>query len=120
EMAKMLICSPSHAALKSMVQGVPQPMPAAFEVPEKFPEHFRVAELLRPDETGVVPYADIAFDVGPDNEGVASGRFLAHRIVLVAQSPVLFQELDKLPVVELPREKIRASIFRVDPRISQE
>ncbi|CAK0802236.1 unnamed protein product, partial [Prorocentrum cordatum] len=84
---------------------------------EHFPPHFRVAEMLQPDDTGVVPYADVAFDVGPEG-GV--GRFLAHRIVVVAQSPVLLESLEKLPLTALPREKIRAAVLRIDPRISQE
>ena len=33
------------------------------------------------DPSGLVPYADVAFDVGPERQGVATGRFLAHRVV---------------------------------------
>ena len=44
-----------------------------------------------------MPYADVAFDVGPDTTGgAASGRFLAHRIVVASQSSVLAKELEQL------------------------
>lgn len=40
--------------------------------------------------------------------------------VVVAQSPVLFEVLEKMPLTELPKEKISAALIRVDERISQE
>jgi hypothetical protein len=79
-----------------------------------------VADMLQPDESGLVPYADVAFDVGPDSGGSATGRFLAHRIIVASESKVLMEELSKLPMTLLPREQIQAAVFRVDPRISKE
>jgi len=117
DQARALVCNPSQAPLRGMARLLPQPSRPALGAQEHFPPHFRVAEMLQPDDTGVVPYADVAFDVGPEG-GV--GRFLAHRIVVVAQSPVLLESLEKLPLTELPREKIRAAVLRIDPRISQE
>lgn len=120
EHAKELVCSATNPALRSCVQVIPHPTPPVPTEPDRFPEYFRIAQMLQQDETGVVPYADVAFDVGPEKDGVASGRFLAHRIVVVAQSPVLFEALNKLELTDLPREQIRAAVFRVDERISQE
>ncbi|CAE6965629.1 unnamed protein product [Symbiodinium natans] len=40
--------------------------------------------------------------------------------VVVAQSPKLYEMLETLPLTELPKEKIRAAVVRVDERISQE
>ncbi|CAJ1458344.1 unnamed protein product [Effrenium voratum] len=53
---------------------------AGYEPPPGFPQHFRVASMLQQDPAGLVPYADVAFDVGPNRQGVATGRFLAHRV----------------------------------------
>merc|ERR1712224_638082 len=88
--------------------------------PEIFPAHFHVAEMLKQDSSGSVPYADVAFDVGPDGGGASAGRFLAHRIIVAAQSTVLFEALEKLPLTPLTREGITAAIIRVDARISKE
>mmetsp|Transcript_76414 Transcript_76414/g.224180 ORF Transcript_76414/g.224180 Transcript_76414/m.224180 type:complete len:907 (+) Transcript_76414:69-2789(+) len=118
--AKALVCMPNNAPMRNVAEVIAQPLPPEFSHPIPFPEHFRVAELLQQDELGTVPYADVAFDVGPDNAEVAAGRFLAHRIVVATQSPVLFEALEKLPLTELPKEGARVAIFRVDPRISQE
>jgi len=77
--------------------------------------------LLTSDATGMVPHADVVCDVGEDNGGgTASGRFLAHRIVLSAQSCVLMAELEKSHPVTLEKWGIQASILRIDPRISKE
>jgi len=116
--AKSLVCMPNHAPLKTLAEVIAQPAPPTFAKPDQFPEHFRVAEMLQQDETGSVPYADVAFDVGP--QGKATGRFLAHRMVVASQSCVLFDTLERAPLLELPREGIWAAIVRVDPRISQE
>lgn len=117
--AKTLVCAPA-APMRTLTDAMAQPAAPQYVPPEPFPEHFRVADLLQQDEAGLVPYADVAFDVGPDNAGVAACRFLAHRIVVISQSPVLFEALEKLPLAHLPREKTHAAIFRVDPRVSQE
>merc|ERR1712176_194636 len=78
---------------------------------------------------GRVPFADVAFDVGPptQEEGATcasdpseQGRFLAHRIVVGAQSAVLLEELGRLPTQLLVQENIHACILRVDARISKE
>jgi len=116
--AKALVCMPHNAPLKTLAEVVAQPAPPTFAKPEPFPEHFRVAEMLQQDETGSVPYADVAFDVGP--QGKATGRFLAHRMVVASQSCVLFDTLERASLMELSREGIWAAIVRVDPRISQE
>lgn len=119
--AKALVCMPSNPAMRSMVQAISPPTaPAPLEEPQGFPEHFHLAEMLRPDTDGIIPYADLAFDVGPDREGVASGRFLAHRIVVTANSPVLFKLLEKMEPKKLQQEKIQAAVVRVDARISQD
>lgn len=119
--AKALVCMPSNPAMRSLVQAISPPAaPAALEEPQGFPEHFHLAEMLRPDTDGIIPYADVAFDVGPDREGVASGRFLAHRIVVTANSPVLFKQLENMELKELQQEKIRAAVLRIDARISQD
>merc|ERR1719498_2181549 len=70
-----------------------------------------------------IPFADVAFDIGPEDDGTNSdqrGRFLAHRVVAGAQSSVLLEALQKLEEQDLPQEGIKARIFRVDPRISKE
>lgn len=36
----------------------------AYQAPPGFPEHFRVVDMLQ-EPHGQVPYADVAFDVGP-------------------------------------------------------
>lgn len=118
--AKALVCMPNNAPMRNLAEVIAQPLPPDFAQPTPFPEHFRVADLLQRDEFGAVPYADVAFDVGPDNANVAAGRFLAHRIVVATQSPVLFEALEKLPLTDLPKEGAQVAIFRVDPRISQE
>jgi len=118
--AKALICMPNNAPMRNLADAIAQPLPPEFSQPDPFPEHFRVAEMLQQDENGTVPYADVAFDVGPDNAGMAAGRFLAHRIVVATQSPVLFEALEKLQLTELPKEGARVAILRVDPRVSQE
>lgn len=117
--AQCLVGMPQNAPLKGLAEAMAQPAPPSFTTPDTLPEHFKVSDMLQQDEFGAVPYADVAFDVGPDRTGVAACRFLAHRIV-VSQSPVLFKALEKLPLSELPRENTHAAIFRVDPRISQE
>jgi len=118
--AKALLCN-SRAPLRRLFKVLRPPMaPQAYQAPGPFPEHFRVAAMLQQDPSGLVPYADVAFDVGPERQGVATGRFLAHRVVVVAQSPVLFEVLEKMPLTELPKEKISAALIRVDERISQE
>jgi len=89
-------------------------------MPAAFPEHFHIAEMLQQDEAGLVPYADVAFDVGPDTGGNAAGRFLAHRIIVSSVSPVLMDELAKIQLTLLPQEGVNAAVFRVDPRISKE
>eukprot|EP00930_Biecheleria_cincta_P070494 TRINITY_DN58130_c0_g1_i1.p1 TRINITY_DN58130_c0_g1~~TRINITY_DN58130_c0_g1_i1.p1 ORF type:complete len:820 (-),score=190.00 TRINITY_DN58130_c0_g1_i1:370-2829(-) len=119
--AKALVCMPSNPAMRSIVQAISPPTaPVPFEEPQGFPEHFHLAEMLRPGPDGIIPYADVAFDVGPDREGVASGRFLAHRIVVTANSPVLFKLVEKTELKELQQEKIRAAVVRIDARISQD
>lgn len=118
--AKALVCSNEHAALRNMSEVVPQPSLPAYTPPVAFPDHFHVAEMLQQDDTGSVPYADVAFDVGPESLGNAAGRFLAHRIIVASMSPILMQELNKLPFTHLSREDVHAVVFRVDPRISKE
>ncbi|CAE7243966.1 ktnD [Symbiodinium pilosum] len=104
--------------LQQLLQSLPPPHQPGFARPAKIPEHFAVASMLSPDSTGRVPFADLAFDVttGPDSHS----RFLAHRVVVGAQSPVLLKELETLPLVELPQEGITAALFKVDRRISKE
>lgn len=118
--AKILVCIPKNAALKNMAAVIPQPKAHVYVPPVPFPDHFRIAETLQQDSHGMVPYADVAFDVGPDNGGPVEGRFLAHRVVVAAQSPVLMEELLRLPLELLPRERVEAAIIRVDPQISKE
>ncbi|CAK9075178.1 BTB domain-containing protein [Durusdinium trenchii] len=40
----------------------------AYEPPPGFPDHFRVAAMLQQEPNGLVPYADVAFDVGPGTQ----------------------------------------------------
>jgi len=122
--AKSLFCSSSTAPLRSLAEVIPGPTPPVFRPPAAFPEHFRAADMLLQDEGGAVPYADLAFDVGAEVEaGVAAGRFLAHRIVVATQSPVLLEAIGKTELTELSpgkEDRIRAAVCRVDPRISKE
>eukprot|EP00435_Cladocopium_sp_Y103_P004251 s1240_g1.t1 len=79
--AKALLCN-SRAPLRRLLKVLrPPSAPQAYQAPGAFPEHFRVAAMLQQDPSGLVPYADVAFDVGPERQGVATGRFLAHRVV---------------------------------------
>merc|ERR1719163_2116813 len=82
--SKALICNASHAPLRSMAEAIPQPSAPQFTPPDAFPEHFHAAAMLQPDEEGHVPYADVAFDVGPDTGGSSAGRFLAHRVIVAS------------------------------------
>eukprot|EP00928_Gymnodinium_smaydae_P046343 TRINITY_DN3086_c0_g4_i1.p1 TRINITY_DN3086_c0_g4~~TRINITY_DN3086_c0_g4_i1.p1 ORF type:complete len:721 (+),score=71.18 TRINITY_DN3086_c0_g4_i1:60-2222(+) len=118
ECARTLVCMRS---LTPLTESLPQADPPGLisEQLEPLPEYFCVAELLQQDDFGNVPYADVAFDVGPDNAGVASGRFLAHRIIVAAQSPVLFEALASLPLTPLPKENVCAAVYRIDPRIDK-
>ncbi|CAK0792751.1 unnamed protein product [Prorocentrum cordatum] len=52
--------------------------------------------------------------------GGERGRFLAHRVVVGAQSPVLLQELSQQRPQWLAQEEINAVVYRVDPRISKD
>lgn len=118
--AKALVCMSNNAPMRSLAQSLPQPVPRKFVDPEPFPDYFKVAEMLEKDDGGTIPYADVAFDVGPDSGGVASARFLAHRIVVAGQSQVLYEQLEKLALTPLPQQSLCAAILRVDPRISRE
>jgi len=118
--AKALVSMPNHAPMKNLAEVVPQPVQPQFSPPEPFPEHFRISEMLQQDDDGTVPYADVAFDVGPERSGGAACRFLAHRVIVMSQSPALSEALEKAPMTDLPRERTRAAVLRVDARISQE
>lgn len=120
QQAKALICMPQQAPLRNMSEAISQPTAPTFTMPKPFPEHFHIAEMLQPDESGVVPYADVAFDVGPDEGGPAAGRFFAHRIVVASESPVLMEKLAKISLTKLEHENVQAAIVRVDARISKE
>lgn len=66
--------------------------------------------------TGIVPYADVAFETGP---AAGTQQLFAHRAVVGARSPVLFQALQGVPLEPLPRHPgLCVCSFRVDPRIS--
>jgi len=120
ERLRSLVCAPRHPPLRGLAEAMARPAPPSFAAPGALPGHLGLAALLQQDDDGAVPYADVAFDVGPDCDGVPSCRFLAHRIVVASQSPVLFAELEKLPLTELPKMGTRAAVLRVDPRIPQE
>lgn len=120
---KALVCAERQAPLRFLAEAAPKPCPPRFVMPDRIPEHFALAALLSQNSSGRVPFADVAFDVGPE-EGHGSSseraRFMAHRVVAGAHSPVLLEELDRLPVQQMQKEKTSACIFRVDPRISKE
>eukprot|EP00927_Polykrikos_kofoidii_P007884 TRINITY_DN13248_c0_g1_i1.p1 TRINITY_DN13248_c0_g1~~TRINITY_DN13248_c0_g1_i1.p1 ORF type:complete len:848 (+),score=123.10 TRINITY_DN13248_c0_g1_i1:50-2545(+) len=118
--AKALVCMANHPPMKCMADRIADPAPPSFQEPPQIPDCFRVSEMLQQDEFGSVPYADLAFDVGPDNGGVAAGRFLAHRVVVSSQSAVLFEALAKAPLTPMQREGICAAIIRIDARISKD
>lgn len=128
---KTLVCAEQpQPPLRALSELLPRPEPAVVAPPEPMPAHFAIVRLLAPDSSGRVPFADVAFDVGPlspEEGGLAAAqagdlraRFLAHRAVVAAQSPVLLQELERLPLQHLSQEGIQACIFRVDPRISKD
>ncbi|CAK9088689.1 unnamed protein product [Durusdinium trenchii] len=73
--AKALLCN-ARAPLRRLLKALRPPNPPeAYEPPPGFPDHFRVAAMLQQEPNGLVPYADVAFDVGPERQGVATGRF---------------------------------------------
>lgn len=115
---KALVCS-ADAPLLKLAEFLPQPNRPVCTSAEKIPEHFAVSSLLSQGASGNVPFADVAFDVGPmgDDTCDATGRFLAHRVVVGAQSPVFLRELELMPAEALVKEGISARVFRVDPRI---
>lgn len=117
---KALLCSEKEAPLRAMADLIPKPTPPGYQAPPRFPEHFAIATLLNPNKGGQVPFADVAFDVGPPENGEGSNaervRFLAHRIVVGSQSQVLLKELEK--TADITEEGVR--IFRVNPRISKD
>lgn len=118
--SKNLLIMTNHNPMRNLAEVLPKPVPPNFIPPDKLPEHFRLSDMLQQDEDGSIPYADLAFDVGPDKDRVAACRFMAHRVVVMPQSPVLFDVLQKTPLKELVREKTHAAIVRIDPLISQE
>jgi len=125
---KSTVCHQS-APLRMIADMVPQPAPPSFRMSVPLPEHFALASILTQDGSGVgrVPFADVAFDTGPPGS-VANGecgRFLAHRVVVAAQSPVLLEELEKLPVQIFAAEMghgtgTPCAVCRIDARISRE
>lgn len=117
---KGLVCS-ADAPLLKLAEVMPQPSQPVCMAAERIPAHFAVSSLLSQGASGHVPFADVAFDVGPmeDDTGDAKGRFLAHRVVVGAQSPVFLKELELMPAETLVKEGISARVFRVDPRISK-
>merc|ERR1740129_961352 len=127
---KKLICSEQLAPLRGMAEVVPRPVPPGYAPPMALPDHFPLAALMAQDAQGRVPFADVAFDVGPEDSSSYSsssssssssrGRFMAHRIVVAAQSPVLLEALQGLPIQQLPQEGASCCIFKVDARISKE
>mmetsp|Transcript_8700 Transcript_8700/g.15666 ORF Transcript_8700/g.15666 Transcript_8700/m.15666 type:complete len:756 (-) Transcript_8700:31-2298(-) len=122
---KALLGSEPRQPLRYVSDALPNLVPPGTPVQVPVPEHIALQKLLTKNSAGRIPFADVAIDVGPQDAptGDASKgrmRFLAHRVVLAAQSPVLLEELDKLPLEPLAKEGINAVIFRVDPRISVE
>merc|ERR1712046_246946 len=106
--------------MRAISEIIPHPAPPSFSQPVPIPEHFPLAHLL--GGSGRVPFADVAFDCGPEDPSAQGdrGRFLAHRVVAGAQSSVLLEELEKLEMQDLPKEGARACVFKVDHRISKE
>lgn len=117
--AKTLVCMPSKpAAMQCVADSISPPVAAEFVQPAPLPGHLRLSDMLSKDpSTGQVPYADVAFDVGPDGAGA---RFFAHRVIVAAHSQVLFEELQKEPMKDLPNENLKVCIHRVDQRIPKE
>lgn len=83
-----------------------------------------MANLLIQNTHGRVPFADVAFDVGPEEHHQANSneraRYFAHRVVVAAHSPMLLEELDQLPMQALKDDTMNACIFRVDRRIPKD
>ena len=50
-------------------QAIPQPAARVYEPPSPFPDFSKLADMLTPDDSGLVPYADVACDVGPEARG---------------------------------------------------
>lgn len=102
-----------------MVHAIPAPTaPERFPPPDRVPPHFPLAQLLT-SSSGKVPFADVAFDVGSADRGGCEGRYLAHRVVVGAQSPVLLEAFERLRVEYLPEDDVKACVVRVDCRISK-
>jgi len=119
---KAFVCSgSSDEALHGMIEVVARPIAPTYTPPHPMPEHFALTGLLSHDTSGKVLFADVAFDVGKNSSGdpASAGRFLAHRIVIAAQSPMLLEELERL---SFQPEKSDGAIcvFKVDPQISKE
>jgi len=120
---KALLGAEPRQPLRYVSDALPKLVPPGTPVQVPIPEHLALQRLLTKNSAGRIPFADVAIDVGPQDAAPADAsqsrlRFLAHRVVLAAQSPVLLEELDKLPVENLAKEGINAVVFRVDPRIS--
>lgn len=117
------LCCHRATPLTAIAESIPTPtVPTCSPAAVPLPEHFQLAQLLG-HSSGRIPFADVAFDVGPEDSGGNNperGRFLAHRVVAGAQSSVLLEALENLEVQDLPQEGIKACVFRVDPRISKE
>eukprot|EP00929_Paragymnodinium_shiwhaense_P053116 TRINITY_DN26593_c0_g1_i3.p1 TRINITY_DN26593_c0_g1~~TRINITY_DN26593_c0_g1_i3.p1 ORF type:complete len:1180 (+),score=198.17 TRINITY_DN26593_c0_g1_i3:179-3718(+) len=125
DIALKLFSSEDTVPLQFVAQKVlePRPPPAAQITP--VPQSLGLAMLLDGDEAGRVPFADVAFDVGPDasdgrQETGSRARFLAHRAVIAGQSPVLLAAMLGLQLQALPHEGIYAGILRVEPAIPTE
>lgn len=129
---------PSHVEqidppLRSLARRIAKPRaPPAPEL-RHWPGHLELLQMLAASPaTGSVPYADVAFEVSPGGStggGAAGGAkatgnklVMAHRAIVASRSPVLLEELKRLPA-DTPlqgQDGARACLFRVDPRISKD
>jgi len=126
DVMQALALNEQQAPLRGLSDIISKPWPPSAAHPqEPLPGHFAIAAMLSQDASGRVPFADVAFDVGPEEDPVdgfdeeQKGRFLAHKVVVAAQSQVLLTSLSESPVERLEQEGIDAVVFRVDHRISK-
>lgn len=130
---KPLLPGASTPPLRALHRRLPNPRLPPEPRLQRWPLHLDFARSLVPEQsTGVLPYADLAFEVGsdapaggagPSAPGRPSGRslLLAHQAVMASRSPVLMEELRGRSAELLPGlDGVRACLFRVDPRIPKE
>lgn len=124
---KAFVCIPAstnetlNAPLRNLARHLTKPQIPLAPTHDRHPEHLNLVQMLKADvTTGLVPYADVAFDVGPSSTQ-RSTPIQAHRAIVGSRSPVLLEECRRKPLEPLPQlGGLQVCSIRVDCRISKD